>query len=207
MNITLPGDDGHLLLSQLWEGDFTLKGVGTDSAQNLAAQVAQRHGGTADTKHANWVIPRHRGLALFEELDKCRERVMPRGGIQETLNPSSDEERTDAADVIQVLRAAEAEGCSFYVSAPALGGVKTVSLTPEQVLRLISDKRAVFAQVMGLTVAEYIEWYESQGSVYCSAQTQQGRQCRNSILGGIGLEPEQWKSLRKVGGYCSTHGS
>lgn len=72
MNITLPSDDGHLLLSQLWEGDFTLKGVGTDSAQKLAAQVAQRHGGTADTKHANWVIHYRRGLALFEELDKIR---------------------------------------------------------------------------------------------------------------------------------------
>ncbi|CBJ50984.1 hypothetical protein [Ralstonia solanacearum] len=72
MNITLPGDDGHLLLSQLWEGDFTLKGIGTDSAQKLAAQVAQRHGGTADTRHANWVIPYRRGLALFEELDKIR---------------------------------------------------------------------------------------------------------------------------------------
>ncbi|MGA4215207.1 hypothetical protein ACI2UO_25665 [Ralstonia nicotianae] len=72
MSIPLPADGGHLLLSQLWEGDFTLKGVGTDSAQQLAAQVAQRYGGTADTRHANWVIPYRRGLALFEELDKIR---------------------------------------------------------------------------------------------------------------------------------------
>lgn len=72
MDITLPGDDGHLLLGQLWEGDFTLRGVGTESARKLAAQVAQRHGGTVDTKHANWIIPYRRGLALFEELDKVR---------------------------------------------------------------------------------------------------------------------------------------
>ncbi|MEF9416826.1 hypothetical protein ABXT21_12295 [Ralstonia sp. SM1864_UCD524_TZ4] len=72
MDFTLPGDDGHLSLNQLWEGDFTLKGVGTESARQLAAQVAQGHGGIADTRHANWVIPYRRGLALFEELDKIR---------------------------------------------------------------------------------------------------------------------------------------
>ncbi|MHA6853499.1 hypothetical protein [Ralstonia pseudosolanacearum] len=77
MDITLPGDDGHLLLGQLWEGDFTLKGAGTNSAQQLAAQVAQRHGGTADTRHGNWVIPYRRGLALFEDLDKIRVSAKP----------------------------------------------------------------------------------------------------------------------------------
>ncbi|WP_439890926.1 hypothetical protein ACS7SF_17485 [Ralstonia sp. 25C] len=72
MDIALVADNGHLLLGQLWEGDFTLKGVGTESARKLAAQVAQRHGGTEDTKHGNWIIPYRRGLALFEELDKIR---------------------------------------------------------------------------------------------------------------------------------------
>ncbi len=112
----------------------------------------------------------------------------------------------DPSDVIEVLKAAEAAGCSFYVSVPALGGTRTAALTPEQVTRFGSDKQTVFAQVMGLTVPEYVEWYESQGSVYCSARTRQGRQCRNFIAGGTGLEPEEWKSLRGVGGYCSTHG-
>ncbi|MHA6823966.1 hypothetical protein ACQUKI_20880 [Ralstonia pseudosolanacearum] len=76
MHFHLPGSDTHhLLLSQLWEGDFTLKGVGTEAAQKLAREVALRHGGTLDTRHANWIIPCRRGLALFEELDKLRAPV------------------------------------------------------------------------------------------------------------------------------------
>ncbi|WP_425952990.1 hypothetical protein [Ralstonia pseudosolanacearum] len=111
---------------------------------------------------------------------------------------------TDA--VLKILEAAKAAGCEFSVTVPALFGAKTCSLAPEQVLLLAADKQAVFAQVMGLTVPEYIEWYESQGSVYCSARTQKGRQCRNFIAGGTYLESEKWKELRAIGGYCSTHG-
>ncbi|CAJ0744020.1 hypothetical protein R16034_04035 [Ralstonia edaphis] len=106
----------------------------------------------------------------------------------------------DTAVAIQILNAAKAAGCGFYVDVPALYGAKTVALTPEQVLHLTSEKQAVFAQVMGLTVPEYIEWYESQGAVYCSARTLKGHQCRNFIAGGMYLEPEQWKALRAVGG-------
>lgn len=73
MKFDSPGNDGYILLSQLWEGDFTLKGIGTESAHTIASEVALRHGGTQDTRHSNWVIPCRRGLALFEDLDKLRE--------------------------------------------------------------------------------------------------------------------------------------
>lgn len=97
-------------------------------------------------------------------------------------------------------------GCQFVVGVPSLGGKTSVPLTPDQVSRFVDDKQAVFAEVMGLSVPEYIEWVASQGSVYCSETTKRGRPCRNFIIGGTGLNPEEWKALRAAGGHCISHG-
>ena len=97
-------------------------------------------------------------------------------------------------------------GCDFVIGVPSIGGSTTVSLTPDQVARLVTDKQAVFAEVMGLSDPEYIEWLQSQGSVYCSGRTRQGRPCRNFIVGGTGLKPDEWKALRAAGGHCTVHG-
>lgn len=72
MRFDLPRDDGYLTLGQFWEGNFTLKGVGTNSAREAAEKIALEHEGIEDTFHRNWVIPFRRGLALFERLDKLR---------------------------------------------------------------------------------------------------------------------------------------
>ncbi|MBN3785516.1 MULTISPECIES: hypothetical protein [Burkholderia] len=113
----------------------------------------------------------------------------------------------DKADLIAALQVAQAAGCQFVVGVPSLGGSSTVALTPEQAFLLTTDKQALFADVMGLTKPEYIEWHESQGSVYCSARTKQGKQCRNTIVGATWLQPDEWKAQRAVGGYCAAHGA
>ncbi|MFM0239673.1 hypothetical protein [Paraburkholderia phytofirmans] len=113
----------------------------------------------------------------------------------------------DKAEFIAALKIAQDAGCQFVVGVPSLGGSTTAALTPEQTHRLMTDKQAVFAELMGLSAPEYLEWYESQGSVYCSAHTKQGKQCRNFIVGATWLAPDEWKSQRAAGGYCSAHGA
>lgn len=112
---------------------------------------------------------------------------------------------TKDAVLAALARASEA-GCSFIVGVPGMGGSWRAGLTPEQVLRLPDDPTAIHAELVGLTKAEYIEWHESQGLVYCSATTAQGRRCRNSIVRSQLLSPEEWKALRQAGGYCPVHG-
>jgi hypothetical protein len=106
----------------------------------------------------------------------------------------------DKADFIAALKVAQHAGCQFVVGVPSLGGSSTFALTPEQAYMLRMDKQVVFAELMGLTKPEYIEWHQSQGSVYCSGRTKQGKQCRNTIVGATWLEPEGWKAKRAAGG-------
>lgn len=110
-------------------------------------------------------------------------------------------------DFIAALKVAQDAGCQLVVGVPVLGGSSTVPLTPEQAYQLTTDKQALFAELTALTKPEYIEWYESQGSVYCSARTKQGKPCRNFIVGGTLLEPGEWKAQRAAGGYCAAHGA
>ncbi|MFP3506913.1 hypothetical protein [Burkholderia sp. SIMBA_062] len=110
-------------------------------------------------------------------------------------------------DFITTLKVAQDAGCQFVVGVPVLGGSSTVQLTPEQAYQLTTDKQALFAELTALTKPEYIEWYESQGSVYCSARTKQGKPCRNFIVGATLLEPGEWKAQRAAGGYCAAHGA
>lgn len=113
----------------------------------------------------------------------------------------------DKADFIASLKIAQDAGCQFVVSVPSLGGSSNVALTLEQAYLLTTDKQALFADLMGLSEPEYIEWHESQGSVYCSGRTKQGKQCRNTIVGATWLQPDEWKTQRTAGGYCAAHGA
>jgi hypothetical protein len=113
----------------------------------------------------------------------------------------------DKTDFIEALRIAQEAGCLFVAGVPSLGGSTTQTLTPEKVHLLTTDKQAAFADLMGLTKPEYAEWVASQGSVYCSAWTKLGKPCRNYIVGGTWLQPNEWKALRAAGGYCTAHGA
>lgn len=107
---------------------------------------------------------------------------------------------------LQLLKALEQAGCQLAVSVPVLSGARTIVANPEQALRLLQDRQAVYGELMGLTRTEYVEWLSSEGSVYCSATTQKGNRCRNAIAGATLLEPAAWKAVCESGGYCAVHG-
>jgi hypothetical protein len=99
-----------------------------------------------------------------------------------------------------------ASGCAFVSSVPGLGGFRTVLLTPKQALKLVNDKQSLYAELENLSISEYLEWIEGQGTVYCQSQTSKGERCRNAVKGGTWLGSGEWKSLFTSGGYCSVHG-
>lgn len=107
---------------------------------------------------------------------------------------------------LEILQALNAKGVALALNVPAIGGMQTHLLSPEQALALLTDAEQVYAEVLGLTRTEYVEWHASQGSVYCRATTRAGARCRNFVIGGTGLTPTRWRALCDTGGYCSTHG-
>lgn len=109
-------------------------------------------------------------------------------------------------NIADVTHKLEQAGCSFMILVPWIHGVRTMPITAEQAAHLLDDPTAVHAEVAGLSVAEYVEWNASGGSVLCHERTANGRQCRRPIKGGTNLEPAPWKALYDSGGYCIVHG-
>ncbi|MDN0082400.1 hypothetical protein QU487_06485 [Crenobacter sp. SG2305] len=107
---------------------------------------------------------------------------------------------------VELLKQLESKGCSFIIDVPSVGGFESKLLSPEQAIRLLSDKESVYGEAMGLSKADYVEWHASQGSVYCSELTAAGKRCRNMVVRGTGLRSKEWLKLRDSGGYCKTHG-
>ncbi|WP_345816692.1 hypothetical protein AAGS40_27335 (plasmid) [Paraburkholderia sp. PREW-6R] len=113
----------------------------------------------------------------------------------------------DKADFVAVVAALQNAGCRLVVGVPSLGGLSSRTLSPEQAYLLTTDRPAAFASLLGLTRPEYLEWHESQGTVYCSALTKEGAPCRNTVAGATWLCPEEWKARRAAGGFCAAHGA
>jgi len=109
-------------------------------------------------------------------------------------------------DTLDVTKRLGRAGCSFVISVPWICGVRTSTITPEQATLLSENPDLVYAQVAGLTVAEYHEWKALEGAALCREQTAAGRCCRKAIKGATGLEPAAWKALTESGGYCAVHG-
>ncbi|MAF02090.1 hypothetical protein [Herbaspirillum sp.] len=97
-------------------------------------------------------------------------------------------------------------GGTLVANVPALGGARTVVMTAAQAARLPTEKETVFGELLGLSRVDYVEWFHSQGSVYCSDSTKGSSRCRNVIVGATSLEPLAWLKQRAEGGYCRTHG-
>lgn len=100
---------------------------------------------------------------------------------------------------LKLLQDLNAKGVALALNVPAIGGVQTQSISPEQALGLLTDAEQVYAEVLGLTRTQYVEWHASQGCVYCRATTRAGDRCRNFVIRGTGLEPARWKALCETG--------
>jgi hypothetical protein len=103
-------------------------------------------------------------------------------------------------DTLNLTKRLTRAGCSFVISVPWIGGVRTSPITPEQAALLLEDPNLVHAEVAGLSVSEYHEWIALEGAVLCREHTAAGRPCRNPIKGATGLEPAVWKALSEDGG-------
>lgn len=83
---------------------------------------------------------------------------------------------------LKLLQDLNAKGVALALNVPAIGGVQTQSISPEQALGLLTDAEQVYAEVLGLTRTQYVEWHASQGCVYCRATTRAGDRCRNFVI-------------------------
>lgn len=108
--------------------------------------------------------------------------------------------------IAEATRRLAQAGCSFVISVPWIDGVRTMPITAVQAARFVDDPTAVYAEVTGLAVAEYVEWKSSGGAVLCRSRTANGRPCQRPVNGGTNLQPSAWKALNDIGGYCAVHG-
>lgn len=84
------------------------------------------------------------------------------------------------------------------------GGWKTISVRMADVDTFNADPDRYAADHFGMTVAQYVEWVELDGSPLCGANTQAGRPCK-AVVGKIQLSSHEWLRLHREQ-YCKTHG-
>ena len=106
---------------------------------------------------------------------------------------------------IKFLHDLAAVGCRYAISVPCVSGVTTEYVTPEQAVRLLSDRDSVYAELAGVTLTDYLHWTELMGSVQCRAQTNAGTRCKHAVVGAVGLSPSHWAKINHDGGYCQVH--
>lgn len=110
------------------------------------------------------------------------------------------------AEKLDFLKTLEQDHVCLRVFVPEIHGSLERGITPQQALRMQTEREAVYAELVGLTAEEYVIWIGQGGSVLCSGRTKAGRACRNPIVGGTLLDAKVWKELNDAGGYCSVHG-
>ena len=102
--------------------------------------------------------------------------------------------------------AENAPAATHTVKVPTFYGVHPCQATIEQAVRLGTEKEQVFAELLGLsTAAEYQEWLQSEGSVFCADRGGRDRRCRNHLPGKARLDPVAWNQAKAIGGLCCIH--
>ncbi|TXT28133.1 MAG: hypothetical protein FD131_3266 [Rhodocyclaceae bacterium] len=101
---------------------------------------------------------------------------------------------------------AELAGIGLTVSVPVVGGFQEMRISPQQAERYLALPHAVQAELLGFTEAEFAEYGNSCGTVFCESATSKGKACRNNVAGRTLLSPDEWKKCKAEGGYCSAHG-
>lgn len=105
------------------------------------------------------------------------------------------------------LNTLDAAGVQFSASYSTVWGGGEMSLEPAEVLQYLKDKENIIASHLGVEAEDYILWIESEGCIFCTANTNSGKRCRNMVDGTrIQHDIKEWKELREKGGYCKRHG-
>ena len=104
---------------------------------------------------------------------------------------------------LEILYFLKEENVGFYIDIPGQHGGKTLSASAEDVYAFLSDKDKFCAKHYGITVQQFVAWCNSDRNVRCSAITQNGKRCKNNVVGGNGVDPATWVELQD--GYCTLH--
>ena len=93
---------------------------------------------------------------------------------------------------------------SFSVSVDSGIGSQTVLASPEQLIEILYNPVKGYANLLGVSKADYIQCHEEEFNVECSAITVKGKKCRQIVRGGHSVTVQQWANLN--GEYCQIHG-
>ncbi|THB62577.1 MAG: hypothetical protein D6B26_07535 [Spirochaetaceae bacterium] len=95
---------------------------------------------------------------------------------------------------IQTEAIYEPIGCTFHPS-------------PQDIVSMIRDRDAFFANECGISKSEYQDWKKCvAGGFQCTAHNKQGEQCRKRISGYRDLSPQQFVERKKNGTLkCAIH--
>lgn len=99
----------------------------------------------------------------------------------------------------------EIVGFGFYINYGCIGGGATLSIDQDTYEKFKDRPLELVALRLGVTVNDYLRWYEAQGYVRCIATTGKHKQCK-CFIPGVCLECREWVEANKVGGYCHIHG-
>ncbi|MFW5802230.1 MAG: hypothetical protein ACOCVC_09370 [Spirochaeta sp.] len=95
---------------------------------------------------------------------------------------------------IQTAAIYEPIGCIFHPS-------------PQDIIRMIEDSDAFFADECGLSKTDYVEWkaFAAEGC-RCTATTKKGMRCRKHITNYHELSPQEYVARRANDNlYCALH--
>lgn len=101
------------------------------------------------------------------------------------------------------LQSLTALGVKFTVPLPTPDGFSDRPISIEDILMLENDKDSIFAKLHGITLSQYLAWRSAEYHVQCAALTKKGRRCRQSLPGGVIIDPKKW--LEMQGDYCAVH--
>lgn len=93
---------------------------------------------------------------------------------------------------------------SFIGDIRAPGGNRSLTLAAHELETFCNDPEGFFALKHGVTIDEYRQWVETDGTPRCGAKTSKGKRCGNVVSGGIQMSLERW--LEEDGGFCAVHG-
>ena len=93
------------------------------------------------------------------------------------------------------------------ISVPVITGVQVMKATPDQLNRVKTAAYQVYAELLGFScAADYREWIDSSGTIYCVADAGNGQRCNKRVRSKNRLSPGLWIKARNSKLRCYYHG-
>lgn len=91
----------------------------------------------------------------------------------------------------------------FIATIRIAGGEKGIYLNAEEADQYQRDADAFAASSVGLSLTDYMEWVQTDGTPLCSTYTKRGKLCQN-VLAPMQYLPSRWKLLHRKT-QCTSH--